>query len=836
MLLNGVAFRPVFALVLAFAAGLPAAVPKAYLELVRPAAEHIPEAELQQAMALAVRAGVLRLIERASEPQNEGGLIYPPHAAWRSTGTKTVEQRYRIEKRNLYEEKEVEQLMPVRDEYGTITGYAPKKVKVRVSDKVVGTIDVEVPDEQGPLTRQITVATGDRSRQMLPRGWYGMNGQGLYLLCRVGLGRSATVGRMATELERLLAAHGMPDTTWDIAWLAMGFMAAAEADAKHAPRATTLVNRLLDGVLTEGDRRSPARGLWGPVCINHEMLARFFQLRLDLDKLLAEAENVPENASKAQRAAKQKEYVQISQALGELARVLRDVAQQGRRLADIEKNFSLNEDIITAGLSHYIYNRMIVDLDSTAVAALALEEAGRRKLLPAETPRPTLLGRQVLKNGIRSREALQEAWRAVLGLAGKEGNYDTGAQLVPIRAYEGVANLLEVPLTTPLPPLLRPETWRSNLSAAAALRALSGALGRPPARGSESDAVAKVGQRAAEAVQAWLAADPNAKGFRWPHAGETDALADLEKNKGWPQPAPPVKKPLPVAELSPGYLASPRELLEPLLVLHRDGADAAAARQIAYRLIIEQRATGEWAALGQRSGPLGVSSGEWAYLIGKLARYHLWQAKSDREQSAKDPVTEPFRRDGPFTFRHKGGLGRFGLIANVVVWDQGGPPTDSRWPSGQPMSVNLDAGESLAALLYLAAQLKEPVAIEEAAIAEIAARAEAAKKAHEQALLDLQQSEPDEAARLKKANELQQDGPRLDPAPKFDGTAKHPLWNAILAALGSTKRIAAPAPPKAVDPAPPAEAPPVPPAEAPPAPPAETPPGKTLDDLLPKTP
>ncbi len=828
----------------AIPAQLSAAVPKDLPELIRPGGNILPEAVLLETQTNAVRAGILRLIERVYHPKNATPLIYPPLPHYRGTGSKLVDVRYRIEKRNIYEEKEVEQLLPVKDAYGNVTGYAKQKVKVRVSDKIVATEDIEVPDADGPLVKQVSSGVGDNTRRLLPRGWYGMNAQGMYLLCHAGLGSSELVKNMAKELERMLDEYQMPDTTWDLAWLAMGFMAASDSDEGHKKRVSILVSRLIDGAILEVDRRDPARGLWGPVCINHQVLARYFQLELELRKMLEAADAAVAAAPQAQKPAKFKEVELIHKALADVSNAYVRVSQQGRRLADMERPFSINEDYVTAGLSHYIYNREIADIDSTAAAAMALQEARRRKALPDAITRDEILGRKVLKNGVRSQDAVTTSYQAVIALAKKDGAFDTGAVLSAVHAYDGIANLPSVPLTTPLPLLLRLETWRSNVSAGAAIELLSGAvdpqyMARLRGR-NDTEVITKNRQRVLDIVRAYIASDPGVRGTRRPHTDESDSLDVLEKTKGWPQPV--AWKAKPIAELPIGYQGSPRELLEPLVFMFRDATDPAtiaASREVAYRLIIEQGVDGEWSCLSpNRSGPMGVSSGEWVYMMGKLARYHVWQAKSDKERGVKDPITAAFVRQGPWTFRHPNGIGKVEILGNVVVWDEGGPPVDARWPSNSYEMVNLDVAESLAALLYLNGTLKTGAVVKATEVAEIKARAEVAKAEHQEALKKLETAGLDAAALAQQQGDLVKAGPKWVPSPKVAVTTLYPLWNSVLAALGNKRVLSVPAPaPPVVAPAPkdaapqPADAPKTPDVPAP-----DAPKGKTIDDLIPKEP
>ena len=808
---------------------LPASVPDDLPVLVRPEAGQLDEAALQRAMGAAVHAGVLFLLEEIHDPGNPTALVYPPHSAPKKVGEKVVERRYRLEKQPIYEEKEVERLVPVRDEYGAVTGYEKRRVKVRASDRVVGWREVQISDPEGPIVRQVTIAIVDRSNRLLPRGWWGLNAQGLLLLCRAGLGRKDVARRLANELEALMAEHGQPDTTWDLAWLTLAFIELAEVDEQRADRRDRLIHRLADGTTVAGDKRHPALGLWGPVSINHPAQARFFTIELELQQLYQELEaKIAAATSERQRAALRGRFGEVAEALREIQQANRGISQQGRRLSEVELVWAMEEDLKTAGLSHYLYNRDIADLDSTAVALLALAEAHRRELLPEVTELPRIKGR-TLMSGVETGAAFAAAYRSVLGLAGPEGSFDSGASLFPLAAYDDVPHLAGVPLKARLPELLRPETWRSNISAAAAIALLEPLVDeRDKRRIREREAVIAANrQRVLAIVEAWLGHEPDHTDWSDPHAGQRDSLEALAANGGWPRPpARDEQRPAtPVDELAVGHLRTPRELLEGLLVLHRaqDEAQRGAARRLAYRLLIEQQDEGCWRpASPPQNGAPGVSAGERAYLLGKLAQRHWWQAERDAELKPEDPITTAFERTGPYLVRQgRERIRRHPHISSPVFKGEGNEPHGANYPGSAFYIVDMRLAETLAALVFLEAGLSQAVAVTDAELAAILERSQLAAAAHEQALLELEDDDGD----------LARQGPSMARSPKDRGEALRALWNAILAAAGSDQRVPeprdeAPAAPAGDDPAPgPVDRPDAGDAE-------DAGGGKTLDDIL----
>lgn len=786
---------------------LHASVPKDLPTLIRPEAGHLDQAALQKAMNESVRAGVLFLVEELLDPANESGLIYPPHAARNKIGERTVTIRYSKEKRPIFEQKKVERLVPVRDEYGDITGYEKKMVEVRASDKIVGWTEVEVRDSEGSIERDITVPIFDHSNRMLPRGWWGMNAQGLLLLCRTGLANSPEARRMSDELEGMIELYGPPDFTWDLAWMAMAWMTLTDAvtdraaAAALAERRDMLIGRLIDGAALSGGSRNPVQGLWGPVAINHELQAKFFDIELEIQKLYNEVQTALDAATTdRQRQTLTQKIRAIAKALGEVQRINKTISQRGRRLSEVDMPWKMADDLKSTGLSFYIYNRDLTDIDSTAVAAMAINAAFERELIPEITPRIPVQGRTIMK-GLASEQVLEATYASLLNLADTTGSFDSGSVMYPISAYDDIPNLAGVPLAVRLPTLLRPETWHSNVSALAAIRRLEPVVGERAARRvrNRDEVVTANRERCLAIVEAYLASDPHHDEWAGPHAGESDSLEALAATHGWPQAAERDqrrKQATPIEDLSVGYPRSPRALLEPLTVLHHAPDDSSlgdAARKLAYRLMIEQQPEGSWMPLSPRKwGAPGLSSGEWAYLIGKLAKRHLWQVQHDQQVLAKNPIDEPFLRAGPWPVRaDKDTIRRWDSIHSVVFKGDSNQPHKWGYPGRDFYQVDMRLAETLAAVVFLSEGLSEVPTVTADEIETVRSRAQDAALAYDERLQAIQADEElDEKQRQQQVDDLEREGPSLVHADKGHRAALHELWQAILQASGNAEHLA----------------------------------------------
>ena len=101
-------------------------------------------------------------------------------------------QRKQAVYKNVY--KEVERMVPKRDEYGNVTGYQTRKVKVVVDRIKTGekSVTVEVPDPEGPIVKTRRIPKyGPGGAALVPNGWWAINGMALYALAESDLGQDA---------------------------------------------------------------------------------------------------------------------------------------------------------------------------------------------------------------------------------------------------------------------------------------------------------------------------------------------------------------------------------------------------------------------------------------------------------------------------------------------------------------------------------------------------------------------------------------------------------------------------------------------------------------------
>ncbi len=317
------------------------------------------------------------------------------------------------------------------------------------------------PDPNGTIVRVHTVQQRGVAAYW-PTGFLGQNAMALLALLKSGVPENhEPVEALTRSLAAAVRGYGAPDTTWDLAWLAAAFAHLDNSDY-HALRDLLLI-KLLDGQITT----RPARGLWGPVCVNIEMLGLFLA---HFQAVMAREQARPNPDNDLQ-------FIE----LGTLGRL---VAQQGLRFLDVQKWYELGlnewnldaQDVIIEGLPYVIYTEMFADLESTAVALFALREAAARGVLPAETQRPAKApGRQAWPRPERVDGILARTGHALSQLQTPEGGWPEANIQQPVPA----SRALQIGGLPPFDPLPFPDARSavSTVRGGAAIEWLAAAVG-----------------------------------------------------------------------------------------------------------------------------------------------------------------------------------------------------------------------------------------------------------------------------------------------------------------------------------------------------------------------
>jgi hypothetical protein len=374
-------------------------------------------------------------------------------------------QRKVIEWTNIvarYSKKKFTAEYPVYEYSNVVTfipgsvGEAPRKVVQQRPVKQIGTRKVEredlVGDPEGTIIRQHRrPLVYDKNGTVV---WYARNlgdaALTAYALQQAGVPETDPVlQRMLENLRSHVDTYGLPDQTWNLAWLTAVFAGIPGAEAEVLTK--RMVSRLLDGQITEG----PARGLWGPICVHHGMLASLLRDYLALLADLQKKEvKLKQKFSKAAEATRD----EALQALNDQREIIESICQRGVRFGAVEYSWAVDPNadpqVSLPGADHCFYNQTVADLESTWVALTALSIASERNRTLTETLRPKISRKGALSSLPASPMPPPERTEAVLARAanGLVPLQDDAGRWNECNLHQPVTRFSAFTTTLPVPP------------------------------------------------------------------------------------------------------------------------------------------------------------------------------------------------------------------------------------------------------------------------------------------------------------------------------------------------------------------------------------------------
>jgi len=216
---------------------------------------------------------------------------------------------------------------------------------------------------------------------------------------------------LARRLGDLVNTYGIPDTTWDVAWLgaALSHMPGDEL----AELRERVLGKLLDGQVDSGE----ARGMWGPVCVNPRILAE-----IDGYETALEARMKAATDSGRQPDAKLLANRELLQTFKRVS------ARQGDRYAEVTQNCDIKPDgappITVQGLPYSFYSQTFADLETTAYAIFALREAKRNGVLPERSWRPRGKTARLTIASVKASFVLEQAVAALARAQKTDGSWN----------------------------------------------------------------------------------------------------------------------------------------------------------------------------------------------------------------------------------------------------------------------------------------------------------------------------------------------------------------------------------------------------------------------------
>jgi len=309
---------------------------------------------------------------------------------------------------------------------------------------------------------------------------------------------------MARSLESCVANFGVPDYTWDIAWAVAAF--SRYPDDSYDKTIHTLVGRLISGQCSARQ----ARGMWGPMCVNLDHLARvvveFGKTDLYAQKVTALTRQF--RSPSDPRVLKAKADLDTARQM--VTKRFRSVSNSGHRLAlatrpgliQSEMGFPFPE-LHAAGWPYNLYYETMADLQSTALAVMALRVAHARGKLPAEFSFKHLTGlrKERLARPIRTQDALAQTLATMAAAQDPAAGWDEMIVWEKTTQFHRIADAYKgMPVEVPQSVESR-RTPICNAQAAAAIEDLLAILGE----GYQSRYA-----KCAAAARRLVAADPNA--------------------------------------------------------------------------------------------------------------------------------------------------------------------------------------------------------------------------------------------------------------------------------------------------------------------------------------
>lgn len=405
-----------------------------------------PAEELRQAARLSLAQGVALLKQKAAADPD--GWIMGPSRYVKVIGTTNV--TVHLSRRTVWQ--------PIYSYTSVVTfvqetvGAPLRKVIQQRPVKQIGSNAVEqlVYDPNGSITREESRPIYDRSGNIrwTTRG-IGDAALATYALRKAGVPDTDPVMQgMLINLRNHITSFGLPDQTWNLAWLTAVF--AGTPGDQAAELTQRLASRLLDGQITDGD----ARGLWGTLSVHHATLAAmmrdYLAMLADLQKKEARLKEKP--GKMAQAAVDEvQEMMDRHRTLTEA-----EVCQRAFRFAGVEGSWVIDPhadpQIMLPGADHLFFNQTVADIESTWVALFGLSVAAENGRLPAESRRVRIArkpGSTAAPSPLPPPERAEAVWaRAANSLAArqaKDGSWSECNIHQPVTKFDAFKTTLPVP-------------------------------------------------------------------------------------------------------------------------------------------------------------------------------------------------------------------------------------------------------------------------------------------------------------------------------------------------------------------------------------------------------
>ena len=326
---------------------------------------------------------------------NETGYLVPPLIL-----KKIKEYQEKIPIELHYKKVTVPIKKPVYEKYETMGTFkegqsvdATRKIQKLTKQRIIGWEDTGkteerlVLDPNGPIVQQRFQYKNPvyENKITWPHNFLGLNAMALYAILKGGAAdQNGPVKTAIRTLDSDLSLRGIPDTTFDLAWLVAAF--SLVKDKEFYANRDRMISKLLDGQIVE----APGRGLWGPVSIRTDLLAAMIAQERNLadrwDKAKVKLKELPDNKSRI------KSVQDAEAAFKGFQTQYKSITQHGLRFEACTEplviGLSTEDTVILPGLPFYFYTQNLGDMENTALALFALREAAANNCLPKAVWRP----------------------------------------------------------------------------------------------------------------------------------------------------------------------------------------------------------------------------------------------------------------------------------------------------------------------------------------------------------------------------------------------------------------------------------------------------------------
>ncbi|MBA4387742.1 MAG: hypothetical protein C0404_07160 [Verrucomicrobia bacterium] len=417
------------------------------------------------------------------------GWFVPPERQRKAVGSKDVEVRFTRKTVDVpeYEMKKVE--VWVSRKAGESVDAAAVREKVTTYESTgrkIGSHKEErlIADPKGEIVKtQKQPIMGPGGPDIWYYGYYGDNAMVIHAMLKAGVDPADPVlTAPADKLKELFTNYGLPDGTWDLAWLAAAFSGMGGDYTNMAVKAAA---KLVDGQIRTG----PAAGLWGPVCVNTRLVAAMMDGKQDLDELYLKLTRAAQ-AKKANPKEKEKDKADPNAILAQI-RQISDKYNEVSMLCFYTDHKRLQSRIplgklegqdmyqlSVPGLTQYIFNQNAADMGSTAVALYALRVVKEKGFLPEMLARPLDPKGKPFLAAEQSRAVLSKAAATILQSQLKNGGWTELNIHQAVADFNSMKGLSGVPGKGAFPALESPTNFCSSAQGMSALVNLKALVGK----------------------------------------------------------------------------------------------------------------------------------------------------------------------------------------------------------------------------------------------------------------------------------------------------------------------------------------------------------------------